>query len=1563
MAVISAALGRLGRPRTWANALETLGLAVLACLALVPVCAVGAILFVYGYDFPDPPFLDERLGLLLQLSAVLLAVVSVVWVAGRLVQRRPVALRAVYGSLVVATLVGAAVGCATLLAHRGIAYIPRADWVTLWAGWLAWLTTATALLGREIRGREFVLGDGSSTQTIAGALLGLGLGAVLLAARVELFPCEGFVRTILWAALGASGGWLLAIARPTVLAPARVVALGVVILAAGTALLFRAGAAVPMGRVLGAATASDLDTLEACIQIPGNPDLAALRPLISVDDWFVRAQGAMALVEFAESKRLQPALVRALTDEHPDVREAAAGALGWVGTASASEALADLLDDPSSDARSAAASALSMIGGTAAESALRVAMDDPALRVRVIAIEALAVIDPERVLPQMVTAFEQAEPRVRLATLESLARMEFDDPIIADTIVRALDDDDDGVRLTAARALGRRREPSTLHALLGAAGDRADPVWQAAASAIEDIDGSAGAIAEGLDDTDPAVRLGSARVLTRVRLPEADPALLAAATDEDPDVRLWALAALTTVQGPELRAIVTAALDDPSGDVRRVAIRALPDAIGTDATPMLLRLLEGDVHEDRLAAVEALGDLSEALSTSARRPVIDALLPILEAVEGEQVRDDHDLALAAVRTLGHLEDPSTLPALIRLTEDVAPGSRRRSAMRRAALEALLTIGEDADESTRDVVERHMLAALEDPTIAVGAATGLGRIGSRRALDPLRTALRSDSPVLAAAALDSLAELEGPDLVDSLAPLVETGHIGEWSGDFALRHGAVMHLRDIGSAEAFAQLERLARTSDNLVSDLGTIEGLGQAGAVAIPVLAAVLDREASFWDFIRTAAARELVAIRTPEANALLYDRIARGNLEAFNVVRKQLVWPLSWKAPSGEPSDSGGAMLAYLEALQAREARRPERQARLAALALERLPADLGAPFKLLVGWLSVHARLGLRDVGAAHAEATALPALLDDLSHWDRLLYADPLAAETRYWLGKAVAASGEPDDLREAQTHHEAALEELRRIRRGASDGVWEFYWQEESERLEARIRTELGLLHRTLSGEELRAAAAIGASHQPRTIVELDADEERYATLARIALADGDYETAQRHLEELELRRMSFLSQRLDIRLANSGRQQVLEEFEQRTTDIDALSNRLEELVARSSPVDAFADAPGAAPDVASLGVELRAKRRELRTFVTQLRQERPEMAALLGAEPVDLAMVQTRLPANVALLQYLALPERLLTFVIRRTTLDIVETTVTEATLATKVAAFRTGIQSTQPDVKTTALAGELFDLMIGSVQREGRLQGVETLGIVPNGVLHQLPFAALRRHSDDDRLLVEQYNLFKVSSATLLWLALEQRPPSGDWLDVELLALSNPGGDLPNADAEVDGIAAHFERRALFSQADARKDVLENLRPRRRIVHLATHGILDNWDPTQSYLLMADDQRLTLGEAWGLPLEHTLLTVLSACDTGIGEVLAGDDVVSLESAFLYAGSSSVVATLWPVDDAATAALMQRFYASLASGVEKARALAEAQRWMAHGETVRWHDPYYWAGFSLQGAWN
>jgi CHAT domain-containing protein len=146
--------------------------------------------------------------------------------------------------------------------------------------------------------------------------------------------------------------------------------------------------------------------------------------------------------------------------------------------------------------------------------------------------------------------------------------------------------------------------------------------------------------------------------------------------------------------------------------------------------------------------------------------------------------------------------------------------------------------------------------------------------------------------------------------------------------------------------------------------------------------------------------------------------------------------------------------------------------------------------------------------------------------------------------------------------------------------------------------------------------------------------------------------------------------------------------------------------------------------------------------------------------------------------------------------------------------------------------------------------------------------------------------------------------------------------------------------------------------------PGRRILHLATYGVLNKQNPMFSFVELApgggQDGRLEVHEVFGLRLNADLV-VLSACQTGLGsgvraDVPPGDDWVGLTRAFLHAGAARVMASLWPVDDWATAALMENFYRELAAGATEAEALSRAQEAMRSGASTA--HPFYWAGFVL-----
>ena len=95
--------------------------------------------------------------------------------------------------------------------------------------------------------------------------------------------------------------------------------------------------------------------------------------------------------------------------------------------------------------------------------------------------------------------------------------------------------------------------------------------------------------------------------------------------------------------------------------------------------------------------------------------------------------------------------------------------------------------------------------------------------------------------------------------------------------------------------------------------------------------------------------------------------------------------------------------------------------------------------------------------------------------------------------------------------------------------------------------------------------------------------------------------------------------------------------------------------------------------------------------------------------------------------------------------------------------------------------------------------------------------------------------------------------------------------------------------------------------------------------------------------------------------VISACESGVGKHLKGEGLIALTRGFMYAGAARVVASLWKVDDAATAALMTEFYKEMFTNAKKPVAALRAAQLIISKQT-RWHDPYFWAGFVIQGEW-
>ncbi len=238
----------------------------------------------------------------------------------------------------------------------------------------------------------------------------------------------------------------------------------------------------------------------------------------------------------------------------------------------------------------------------------------------------------------------------------------------------------------------------------------------------------------------------------------------------------------------------------------------------------------------------------------------------------------------------------------------------------------------------------------------------------------------------------------------------------------------------------------------------------------------------------------------------------------------------------------------------------------------------------------------------------------------------------------------------------------------------------------------------------------------------------------------------------------------------------------------------------------------------------------------------------------------------------------------------------------------------------------------------------------------PHGPLHYLPFAALH---DGSQYLVDRVTLVTAPSGTVLtYLGKKPRVSTGKTVVMANPDLGNSAYDLPFAEQEGDAVKTRRPGATLLKRKDAQEVKIRELGPQASVLHFATHGKFNAAQPLNSALLLApgggEDGALTAGEIFGLGLPGNLV-VLSACETGLGQLATGDEILGLTRAFMYAGAPQLIATLWEIDDQATSELMDQLYAGL--GKESApAALREAQLKVRS----RYPHPYYWAGFVSHG---
>lgn len=348
---------------------------------------------------------------------------------------------------------------------------------------------------------------------------------------------------------------------------------------------------------------------------------------------------------------------------------------------------------------------------------------------------------------------------------------------------------------------------------------------------------------------------------------------------------------------------------------------------------------------------------------------------------------------------------------------------------------------------------------------------------------------------------------------------------------------------------------------------------------------------------------------------------------------------------------------------------------------------------------------------------------------------------------------------------------------------------------------------------------------------------------------------------------------------------------------------------------------------------------------------EIKAANPELASLVTVSALSFKQIQSSLKKDEALLEYFYQGNsHLFAFVVTTEKIDVF--TLQGKGLKQSVRKFRAAI-NTYPGNSWKNGSKALYERLISPLHEA--IKNKKHLTIVPHGVLHYLPFNALRKK----HFLIETHTIRLLPSASVLQFLNKKNRPSSNLLVMGNPDLNNPAMDLPGAENEARALSKSWPDSKVILRENASETLFKKVSGQFRYIHLASHGEFNPDMPQNSRMLLSpdasNDGNLTISEIYDLRLNADMVT-LSACQTGLGDVKNGDDVVGLNRGFLYAGANSIVASLWSVPDESTRVLMTEFYSNLKK-LNKRSSMQQAQ---IKG-LKKYKHPIAWAAFQMTGG--
>jgi CHAT domain-containing protein/Tfp pilus assembly protein PilF len=492
---------------------------------------------------------------------------------------------------------------------------------------------------------------------------------------------------------------------------------------------------------------------------------------------------------------------------------------------------------------------------------------------------------------------------------------------------------------------------------------------------------------------------------------------------------------------------------------------------------------------------------------------------------------------------------------------------------------------------------------------------------------------------------------------------------------------------------------------------------------------------------------------------------------------------------------------------------------------------------------------------------------------------------------------------------------------------------------------------------------------------------------YQGMVQLLIAQNKNGEALAYAERAKARVLLDVLRSGRVNIAKAMTTQEQERERKLNNDLVSINNQISRESARSPSASSGPD----------LHEKLQRARVDYESFQTSLYVAHPELRVQRGeAQPATTEEIAALIPdAYGALLEYVVTGDKVYLFVATRRTATTQNTPDVKAylldikrkDLVERAERFRK--QLAARDLGFRDSARSLYDLLLTPAATQ--LAGKSSLIVVPDDVLWELPFQALQ--SAQNRFLLEDYAISYAPSLTVLreMIKLRRNRNQNRGKAVSLLAMANPAlgsktkervkltlrddklDSLPEAENEVKALAqlygAAYSR--VYVGAEAREERFKAEAPDATILHLATHGILNDAGPMYSQIVFSQPDSTSsedgLLEAWEIMKLNLKadLVVLSACETARGRVGAGEGVIGLTWALFVAGSPTTLVSQWKVDSTSTTQLMLEFHRSLKNDLNDAkkeigtaRALRQAAMKLLHSNEYR--HPFYWAGFVVVG---